>query len=287
MNPDSTIGTSPAAATTPVRAALPVVCSTNQGIATSAATLPDIETAFAASRATSGPRRRAGRPVSEVTSVPSVAAGSTCTMRRTGSAPGTGGRRFVPLDHLDELLAHLLGLLVGEFHQPVAHVRRGHPFLRPVRRVGEPALGGLGVALGDAGDQGARHGRALRRVEEGGRLPGHAGVRRSPPPLAPVSGQFRRLDDEPVRRERAQVVADEGGALTHRCTEGRGGRRTVDAQRSEQLQAERVRERPHLSEFGEFEQPLGRHMRKDTCERTLSQVRTCPLGLLTGGSTRV
>ncbi len=76
MNPDTTIGTSPAAATTPVRAALPVVCNTNHGIATSVATLPDIDTAFAVSKATSGPRRRGDCAGAGVTSVPDVAVGA-------------------------------------------------------------------------------------------------------------------------------------------------------------------------------------------------------------------
>jgi hypothetical protein len=56
--PDTTTGTIAAAAVIPVRDALPVLWSTNHGIATSAATLPDIEIAFAAKSDTSGPRRR-------------------------------------------------------------------------------------------------------------------------------------------------------------------------------------------------------------------------------------
>ena len=51
-------GTIPAAAVMPVFDALPVVCSTNQGIATRAAAFPAMEMASADNIATSGTRVR-------------------------------------------------------------------------------------------------------------------------------------------------------------------------------------------------------------------------------------
>jgi hypothetical protein len=76
-------------------------------------------------------------------------------------------------------------------------------------------------------------------------------VRRPPPALAPVPGQFGRLLDEPELGQLADVIADGTGRLVEEIAQHPHALRPPYPQLAEQPQAEGMGQRSHRPRIGE------------------------------------
>ena len=74
---------------------------------------------------------------------------------------------------------------------------------------------------------------------------------RTPPPLAPVAGELRRLDHEAELRQGAQVIAHRARCLVDELRQLADRARTLDAQDAEELQPQRVGEGAHRLRVGD------------------------------------
>jgi hypothetical protein len=155
-----------------------------------------------------------------------------------------------------------------QVHEVVPELRSLLPFTWLSGATLEPTHHPLEVAFGDHARQQLRRGIGLGVV--GDRGPLREQCRCPPRAFAPLPA--RRLLDEPVLGELAQMERAARGALAEELPCTGGGGRTLPPKQADQGEASRVRNGPQGPRIGELDRaptPLPRHDRKISFERSV------------------